>query len=202
MVSTMTDERTATGMVEVTPESLERWMAEGEAVLVDVREPFEHAEEHIDGAELVPLGTIDPAMLRARHASARVVFQCKTGKRAAEAVEKFRREGEPVYVLRGGIDGWKAARRPVVVPAAPRGFPVMRQVQIVAGALVAAGTALGVILSPWFLVVPGFVGCGLVFAGTTGWCGMAKLLGVMPWNRRPAGDPAGGSPSGASCCGA
>ena len=35
--------------------------------------------------------------------------------------------------------------------------------------------------------VPGlsaFVGAGLVFAGTSGWCGMAQLLGLMPWNRR------------------
>ncbi|MDG6745875.1 DUF2892 domain-containing protein [Staphylococcus aureus] len=29
-----------------------------------------------------------------------------------------------------------------------------------------------------------FVGAGLMFAGVTGWCGMANLLRVMPWNRR------------------
>ena len=27
------------------------------------------------------------------------------------------------------------------------------------------------------------LGAGLVFAGSTGWCGMAKLLALMPWNR-------------------
>ncbi|MDR8242161.1 DUF2892 domain-containing protein, partial [Acinetobacter baumannii] len=32
-------------------------------------------------------------------------------------------------------------------------------------------------------VIPGFVGAGLMLAGMTGWCGMAKLLAVMPWNR-------------------
>ena len=55
---------------------------------------------------------------------------------------------------------------------------------LTAGTLAAGGTALGVWVSPWFLIVPGFVGCGLAFAGATGWCGMAMLLGRMPWNRR------------------
>lgn len=59
----------------------------------------------------------------------------------------------------------------------------MRQVQLVAGSLVALGIALGVFLNPWFLVLPAFVGCGLMFAGATGWCGMAMLLGAMPWNK-------------------
>ena len=36
-------------------------------------------------------------------------------------------------------------------------------------------------------LLAGFVGAGLVFGGATGWCGMAKLLQVMPWNRTPAG---------------
>jgi hypothetical protein len=35
-----------------------------------------------------------------------------------------------------------------------------------------------------FFALSGFVGAGLVFAGVTGTCGLASLLGVMPWNRR------------------
>jgi hypothetical protein len=41
-------------------------------------------------------------------------------------------------------------------------------------------------VQPAFLGLSAFVGAGLVFAGTTGWCGMAKLLAMMPWNRRAA----------------
>ncbi len=37
-----------------------------------------------------------------------------------------------------------------------------------------------------FYAVPAFVGAGLTFAGITGWCGMAKLLALMPWNRQSA----------------
>jgi len=39
------------------------------------------------------------------------------------------------------------------------------------------------VLSPWWLTLPGFVGCGLVFAGVTDTCGMAMMLAKMPWNR-------------------
>jgi hypothetical protein len=66
---------------------------------------------------------------------------------------------------------------------------LMRQVQMTAGSLVVLGTALGAAVSPWFLVLPGFVGAGLVFARATGICGMAMLLARMPWNR------GGGSPA-------
>ena len=62
----------------------------------------------------------------------------------------------------------------------------MRQVQITAGALVLAGVLLGWLVAPGFFGLSAFVGVGLMFAGTTGWCGMANLLRVMPWNRRAA----------------
>ena len=42
---------------------------------------------------------------------------------------------------------------------------------------------MSAVVSPWFLVVPGFVGCGLIVAGVTDWCGMGLLLAKMPWNR-------------------
>jgi hypothetical protein len=60
---------------------------------------------------------------------------------------------------------------------------MQRQVQIGAGGLVFAGTMLGLLASPVFFAIPAFVGAGLVFAGVTGFCGMAKLLVHAPWNR-------------------
>ena len=66
---------------------------------------------------------------------------------------------------------------------------MQRQVQIAAGGLAFSGTLLGLPLSPWFFVVPAFVGAGLVFAGLTGFCGMARLLRRAPWNRAAATAP-------------
>lgn len=179
----MSTESAGGTVTEVAPEMLERWMREGGAVLVDVREDFEHAEERIEGAELVPLSKFDAEGVRARYPGRRVVFHCRSGRRSAEAAGKFRVSNEEVFHLTGGIEGWKASGRATIRMAKGSRLPVMRQVQITAGFLVAAGVALGVFVNPWLLVIPAFVGCGLMFAGATGWCGMAMLLGRMPWNR-------------------
>jgi rhodanese-related sulfurtransferase len=86
------------------------------------------------------------------------------------------------FILEGGVDGWAAAGFPVVENAkAP--LEIMRQVQIAAGSLVVAGVALGLLVHPAFFGLSAFVGAGLTFAGATGFCGMARLLAVMPWNR-------------------
>ena len=61
---------------------------------------------------------------------------------------------------------------------------LQRQVHIAAGSLVLLGTLLGVIASPWFLVLSGGVGLGLLYAGLSGTCGMATLLAHLPYNQR------------------
>jgi hypothetical protein len=45
------------------------------------------------------------------------------------------------------------------------------------------GVLLGQLLDGGFYVLPALIGAGLVFAGVTGWCGMAKFLALLPWNR-------------------
>jgi len=86
------------------------------------------------------------------------------------------------FIIEGGLDAWKKAGLPV---ATDRRQPIelQRQVQIGAGSLAFIGTVLGVMVSPWFLAVPAFVGAGLMTAGVTGFCGMAQLLMRAPWNK-------------------
>ena len=59
---------------------------------------------------------------------------------------------------------------------------IERQVRIGAGALVAAGSLLSLVW-PAFIILPLFIGCGLVFAGVTGFCGLGLALKAMPWNK-------------------
>ncbi len=49
--------------------------------------------------------------------------------------------------------------------------------------MVATGVALGTFVHPGFYGLSAFVGCGLIFAGVTDWCGMGLLLARMPWNK-------------------
>ena len=60
---------------------------------------------------------------------------------------------------------------------------IERQVRIVAGLLVLTGTLAGAFIHPALLIVPGFVGAGLAFAGISDTCGMAMALAKCPWNQ-------------------
>jgi rhodanese-related sulfurtransferase len=161
----------------------------GEAVLIDVREPDEHARERIPGARPLPLSRLDqvpPVRTEGRLA----ILHCRSGSRtAANATRLAGAVAGECAILEGGLAAWKAAGLPVEIDRR-RPIEVMRQVQIVAGSLVILGVLLGVLASPWFLLLAGFVGCGLVFAGVTGWCGMARLLALAPWNRASEPSPA------------
>ena len=90
--------------------------------------------------------------------------------------------GVLVIIVEGGIEAWKKAGLPV---ERDRNQPIelQRQVMIAAGSLVLLGVLLGQLFAAGFYVLPAFVGAGLAFAGVTGWCGMAKLLALLPWNR-------------------
>ena len=156
----------------------------GDAVLIDVREPDEHARERIEGARLAPLSRFDSMSLVGEVERGKIaVLHCNSGNRTAQAAARLLGAGfAEAYQLEGGIQGWKRAGLPVIGDrTAP--LPIMRQVQIVAGSLVLLGVVLAVLVSPWFMALSAFVGAGLIVAGLTGFCGMANLLLHMPWNR-------------------
>lgn len=171
----------SSNLPSVGPHTLQAWLAKGEAVLIDVREPDEHARERIAGARLAPLSRIEPADLATPGKV--LVFHCNSGNRTAQVAEQLARAGNgAVYQLAGGLQAWRQAGLPVVVDRrAP--LPLMRQVQIGAGGLVLVGSLLAFFVSTWLIALPAFVGAGLLVAGITGFCGMARLLARMPWNR-------------------
>jgi len=45
------------------------------------------------------------------------------------------------------------------------------------------GVILSLTVNQNWVFLSAFFGAGLVFAGSTGWCGLAILLSKMPWNR-------------------
>lgn len=171
-----------------TPRQVHEWLASGEAVLVDVREPDEHARERIEGATLLPLSQFDPH--RAATLSKpgqRIVLHCRSGRRSEDAAKLAAGAvGTAVVSMSGGIEAWKRDGLAVTVDRAVSRVSVMRQVQMVIGAGVLAGSALAWLVHPGFLVIPAFFGAGLVFAGATGTCGLAAVLSVMPWNKSAA----------------
>ena len=175
-----------TALEPISPAAAKALADQGKAILVDIREPVEHRRERIPGARLVPLSKLDAAAVAAICRGTPVIFHCLSGNRTnTNAACLAGAARGKAYVVAGGLNAWRAAGLPTAVDrTAP--LDLMRQVQIATGSLVVAGTALAVAVSPWFILLAGFVGAGLVFAGTTGFCGMARLLARMPWNKTGA----------------
>jgi rhodanese-related sulfurtransferase len=94
------------------PMTLQKRLEEGSVILIDVREPNEHAREHIEGAKLVPLSRFqaeDFAGLRDKTA----VFHCHSGGRTTANAQLLTSKGfRDAYQLGGGIVAWKAAGLP------------------------------------------------------------------------------------------
>ncbi|CAN7371524.1 rhodanese-like domain-containing protein [Phenylobacterium sp. LjRoot225] len=172
-------------LTPLTPKEVADRLAAGRAVLVDIREPDEFARRHVKGARPLPLSRFEATHLKVDPAK-HVVFTCRSGMRTESNGERLAAcvEGE-TFMLAGGVDAWAAAGLPVETDAkAP--LELMRQVQIAAGALVLLGVALGLLVHPGFLGLSASVGAGLTLAGVTGFCGMARLLALAPWNQRRA----------------
>ncbi|MYN14506.1 DUF2892 domain-containing protein [Pusillimonas sp. TS35] len=166
----------------LTPEAARQRLAAG-AILVDIRSRDEFLREHIPQARNLPMEDLARQGLGSTDATA-VIFHCRSGNRTRlNAATLASRAGCEAYVLEGGLDAWKKAGLPIEQDAS-QPMELQRQVQIAAGSLALGGTVLGVLVSPWFLAVPAFVGGGLILAGLSGFCGMARLLMKAPWNRR------------------
>ena len=171
-----------TAPTQLNPKDVADLLAKGQAVLFDVRDPDEFARRHVKGARLRPLASLESAPLDVP-AGALPIFTCRSGMRtAANCARLAAVSGGQAVVLAGGVDGWAAAGLPLVEDRkAP--LEMMRQVQIAAGTLVLIGVGLGLMVHPGFFALAAVVGAGLTFAGATGFCGMARLLALMPWNR-------------------
>ncbi|HXD99836.1 MAG TPA: rhodanese-like domain-containing protein [Candidatus Acidoferrum sp.] len=159
----------------------------GAPLVVDVRLPAEYRSVHLEPSVSLPLDEI--AARRSELPRDReIALVCRTGARARVAAAGL--SGFRTRVLEGGIAAWQDAGHPVVEGQAH--MSLERQVRIAAGALACTGGVLAVAVSPWFGLLPAFVGAGLVYAGITDRCGMAMLLGKLPYNRRGP-DGAGGT---------
>jgi rhodanese-related sulfurtransferase len=94
-----------------TPEELNTWMADGAAVIVDVREPHEYEQAHIPGATLLPLSRFDPSEVPAVPEGRHLVLHCASGVRCGTAAAALSAAGYAGTInrLEGGIVAWYRA---------------------------------------------------------------------------------------------
>jgi rhodanese-related sulfurtransferase len=154
---------------------------ESDVLVLDVRNAAEVHSERADIPNLInhPLSQIE--LFKVPEGKTVYVI-CQTGMRSNKAYQCLLDKGcTNVVSVEGGLNAWKQNQYPVVKTA--NTFPIMRQVQIAAGSLVLLGTLGSLLIHPNFIWLAIFVGAGLTFAGLSGFCGMATMLGKMPWNK-------------------
>ncbi|HEY3589627.1 MAG TPA: rhodanese family protein [Buttiauxella sp.] len=168
----------------ISPADAKILVAQG-AALIDIRERDEHARENIAEAHLLSLSAIEKGdRLGPFDPFDTVIFHCQSGMRTVQNAQKLAESVAPakVYLLEGGLNAWKKDGQEILADKS-QPLPLMQQVQIAAGTLVLAGVVLGFSVDQGFFLLSGFVGAGLLFAGISGFCGMARILAKMPWNR-------------------
>ncbi|WP_299437182.1 rhodanese-like domain-containing protein [uncultured Rhodospira sp.] len=92
------------------------WYTADSAVIIDVRERFERALEHVPGTLLRPLSTFDPYQSPPTHGR-RLLLMCAVGVRCEPAALALVQAGHPgpVYRVEGGLSAWCRAGGPVMV---------------------------------------------------------------------------------------
>jgi rhodanese-related sulfurtransferase len=101
--------------LEITPAAVKARLDGGEKlVLIDVREPWEHQLCRIEGATLIPLGTL-AASLQTLPDVDELVCYCHHGMRSLDAATWLRFQGiEKAKSLAGGIERWSVEIDPNV----------------------------------------------------------------------------------------
>jgi rhodanese-related sulfurtransferase len=91
------------------------------AVLIDIREDSEHANEKIPGARHHALSQID-AKHPVREGDTVLIYHCRSGARTKMNAKRLAAAAGDcqVYLLGGGIEQWKRAGLPVSVAPAGR----------------------------------------------------------------------------------
>jgi rhodanese-related sulfurtransferase len=160
--------------------------------VIDVRTPAEFQEVHATIARNAPLESLNCRELLAAHPTEQPLYViCRSGSRGRQACEKLLAAGgSKIINVEGGTLAWEQAGLPVV--RGRKTISLERQVRIAAGFLALTGAVL-TIVHPYWAILSGFIGAGLMFAGITDTCGMAMILARMPWNQ--VGDPSGRSAS-------
>ncbi|MEV7086100.1 rhodanese-like domain-containing protein [Streptomyces sp. NPDC093085] len=157
--------------------------------VIDVRTPGEYATGHLPGAYNIPLDHVGTALPALRTAAGRgdLLLVCASGARSDTACRRLAGQGIAAATLTGGTTAWTRAGHATHRPAdtGPRTrtpWAMERQVRLAAGSLVLAGLLAGEVwgAARWLSVA---IAGGLVFSAVTNTCGMAVLLGKLPFNR-------------------
>lgn len=166
-------------MKTLSPKELYDLINNNEVVIVDVREPFEHRSCHIKGSILIPSSSFDETKIPKADGK-KIVIHCKSGRRSSMVLSQMKHKD--IYNLEGGVDAW-IAQGFDVEKSSKKCLTLDRQVQLTIGTILISSFLLTYFININFVFIALLIGCGLSFAGLTGFCGLAMILAKAPWNK-------------------
>lgn len=130
-------------MNTVTPkEAFEEMRRDPNVILIDVRETFEFADEHAEGAQNIPLALF-PLRVDELPADSRIFFICQSGGRSAQATAFAQNKGlHGAKNVSGGTMDWIRSGLPTVAPGGSSLEGSIRNTTMLAGAIVLGGALL------------------------------------------------------------
>ena len=117
-------EESRANVKELFPWDLVERLKQSNALIVDIREPYEYKIMHIQDSLNVPRGILEtaceydyeetvPELVEARNKE--VVLVCRSGNRSVFAAEVMQKMGfQQVYSLKTGLRGWNEFEQPLV----------------------------------------------------------------------------------------
>lgn len=109
-------QRSAAGISRLSATEAVLLMNQSKALVLDVREPDEFAQGHLQGARNVPLAQLTAQLASfEKHRAKPVVLVCSRGSRAFSAAKILKAAAfSQLHVLQGGVQAWQAANLPLV----------------------------------------------------------------------------------------
>ena len=157
--------------------------------IIDVREKDEFLKEHIRNSVDVPLSfleTREERFVKLLHGK-NILLMCRSGKRStlAYGILKKHFDTNNLSVYEGGIVRYAQEHPEEIVKGRWKiSIPLMGQVQVALGVLIALFLSLALTLSIDFLYPIAFISAGLIYAGLSGNCLLALVLSKLPFNRQ------------------
>jgi rhodanese-related sulfurtransferase len=99
----------------ISPSEVVSLLNDDRTLLIDVREPHEFANGHIENARHIPYGRLDEKVYELEpYKDSPVVVVCQTGTRSQPACKKLSKLGfHQLYEMKGGMLAWQDLKLPV-----------------------------------------------------------------------------------------
>ncbi len=157
---------------------------DGKTQILDVRESVEFEEEHLKGSRSIPLSRLE-TLHEKLDPEANYILICQSGSRARKAAHLLESLGfNYLNVSEAGIEVLREKHENQLVYAAKRKlWTIDRQFRMALGLLIAIGLLGKLLLTDWFLIIPGIICVGLIFTSLIDRCYFRALIAAMPWNK-------------------